>query len=677
MIAALVRGVCPPDGLTDELIEATVDEADAFVGALNLTSRRALLTLAGVLEHGTRVRRGLPFSAIDPVVARDVLARSRRGPLGRGLQLLRDVVVMAYYEQPQVRIRVGYNPDPYIAAKRAERLQSWSSDIASHRRLLVTPAPLPPTASSQSRSRGSGSTTAAGRPGSSQPSPDRSRGDRVGAIRPGTQMPGRLECDVVVVGSGAGGGVMAAELAEAGLSVVVLEEGAHHPTESFTTSTTQALRTLYRDGGATTTLGRAPVGYAEGRCVGGGTVINGGMAFRASDGVLSRWAVACGDPALSSGGLDDYYARVERFLSVGLPDAGSVGRDQELLRLGAQRLGWRVIEDPRNHLHCGGCNVCTWGCPTGAKQSTLVSYLPRALAFGATVWTDCRVERVLHNGKQAVGVRGRVSGASRPARAFEVRASHVVVCAGAIQTPALLLRSGMRPPSGQLGRNLTLHPGAGVMAVFEEVVDGWKGAHQSLQVREFESHGVILAAVNLPPSLVARALPLDGAALGEALAAYNQIVTAGVLVEDTGAGRVRPIGSTGVAVTYAVTATDADRVTRAVLLVSEALMAAGAHTVHLPIRGHQPLRTGDDIRRAAARRVRASDLDLLTVHLMGTARMGSDPLWAVCDPFGAVYETRGLTVADASLFPGPVGVNPMLTVMALATRAAERIIETW
>ena len=296
VFAALVRAVCPPDGMTDELIGATVDEADAFVGDLSPTTRRALLTLAGVLEHGTRVRHGLPFSAMDPVDAREVLARWRRGPLGRGLQLLRDVVVVAHYEQPQVRTRVGYNPDPYIADKRAERLESWSGDIASHRRLLVTPATLSPIASLRSRSRESPSSTDVGRPGDRRPGgvgPDGDRaGDQAGAIRPGAQMPSRLECDVVVVGSGAGGGVMAAELAEAGLSVVVLEEGAHHATESFTTSTTRALRTLYRDGGATATLGRAPVGYAEGRCVGGGTVVNGGMAFRASESVLSRWTAA-------------------------------------------------------------------------------------------------------------------------------------------------------------------------------------------------------------------------------------------------------------------------------------------------------------------------------------------------------------------------------------------------
>lgn len=213
---------------------------------------------------------------------------------------------------------------------------------------------------------------------------------------------------------------------------------------------------------------------------------------------------------LSGGRLDDAYARVERFLSVGPPDPGSVGRDQELMRLGAERLGWRVIDDRRNHLHCGGCNVCTWGCPTGAKQSTLVSYLPRAMAFGATVWSGCRVDSVMMVGKQAMGVRGRVVGRDgpEPSRSFEVRAHRVVLCAGALQTPALLQRSGVRSPSRQIGRNLAVHPGAAVTALFDDPVDGWKGAHQSLQVREFEADGVVLAAVNLPPSLVARSLPL-------------------------------------------------------------------------------------------------------------------------------------------------------------------------
>ncbi len=651
--AALVRAVCPSDVVTDGLVDATVDEAAALVAVLAPATRRALRGVAMALEQSSRVRGGRPFSALGDEEAREMLALCSRGPLRVPIRLLRDLVVVAYYEQPTVREHLGYLPDAFVAEKAAERLERWSEDIAAHTQLLMAPAPLRP------------------------PVPVRQHLGP-GRVRPGLEMPeSAVECDVVIVGSGAGGGVVAAELAEAGLSVIVLEEGAHHRTESFTSSTTAALRRLYREGGATATLGRTPIGYAEGRCVGGGTVVNGGMAFRAPERILERWAAATGDRSLRGGGLDDVYARVERFLSVGPPDPGSAGRDQQLLADGARRLGWRVVEDQRNHLHCGGCNVCPWGCPTGAKQSTLVSYLPRAMTFGATVWSECRVDRLLMRGKQAVGVQGHLVTGDGPARRFQVRARRVVLCAGALQTPALLQRSGVRSPSAQIGRNLAVHPGAGVTAVFDEPVTGWKGAHQSLQVREFEDEGAVLAAVNLPPSLVARSLPFNGDELADHMAAYNHMVTAGVLVDDTTTGRVRSLGAEGVIATYPVHDRDADRVVRSILLLSEALLAAGAHTVPLPFAGRAPLHNGDDLRRARAIPVAAGAIALSTVHLMGTTRMGADPQWAVCDPYGAVHDTKGLSVADASLFPGPVGVNPMLTIMALATRTAGRIIDTW
>ena len=162
------------------------------------------------------------------------------------------------------------------------------------------------------------------------------------------------------------------------------------------------------------------------------------------------------------------------------------------------------------------------------------------------------------------------------------------------------------------------------------------------------------------------------------MSAYDHMVTAGVLVEDTGTGRVRAVGAEGVVPTYHLNDHDTDRVVRALLHLSEALLEAGAHTVHLPFARPRSRSTTATISgEPGAIPVGAADIALSTVHLMGTTRIGNDPLWAVCDPYGAVHDTAGLTVADASLFPAPVGVNPMLTIMALATRAAGRIIDTW
>lgn len=484
---------------------------------------------------------------------------------------------------------------------------------------------------------------------------------------------GRLECDVAVVGSGAGGAVAAAELAEAGLSVIVLEEGPHRPTDTFSGDDLAMIRSLYRDGGATATLGRPPIGYSEGRCVGGSTVINGAMSWRTPARILDRWREDHAMPDLTARDVEPWFERVETFLSVSHQDPGSIGRDQELFRHGAERLGWRVVDNLRAQVHCAGCNRCVFGCPTGAKQSTLVSYLPRAMAFGADVYADCRVDRVNFRGKRVIGVSGTVLGRNGPRRSFRVRARAVVVSCGAMHTPALLARSGFRSPSGRLGRGLTLHPGAQVTAVFDEVVEGWKGVHQAYQVREFEGDGVILAAVNLPPALVARSLPLDGDALGAVMEDYRRMVTAGALVEDTTEGVVRSLRGQPVPV-YNVADRDVARVTDAIRRVARLLFEAGARAVYLP----WPTPNGALRNEAELDRLTmpgASDLQLFTVHLMGTAAMGGDPVRHVCDPLGRVWDAASLYVADASLFPSSLGVNPMETVMMLSSRCAAGVIE--
>lgn len=646
LVRALVLACCPAARAEPATVAAAGDLAARLIGGLSGPARAGLGVAAMVLDGATvRPRFGWRrFSRLDPdsALAAVQWLRATRPRTWRLVGLLRDVAVVSWYEQPDVRRAVGYDPDGFIVERARRRDEQWHAAIEDHRRLLVGPgdAPAPPRQAHREEWRD-------------------------------------LECDVVVVGSGAGGAVAAAELAEVGLDVVVLEEGGYHPTESFTSSTAEMLIRLYRECGAATTVGRSPVTYAEGRCVGGSTTVNGAMAFRAPDRVVDGWARALGQRDLGAE-LDRHYERVERLLSVSHQDPGSVGHDQELLRRGASALGWRVIDNTRAQVHCAGCNVCTWGCPTGAKQSTLVSYLPRAASFGAVVWSDCRVERIVFEGDRAVGVEGHTTvpdGAvdPRPPRPVRVRARHVVVAGGAVQTPALLQRSGLRSPA--LGRHLSLHPGLAVAALFDEPVVGWQGAHQAYQVREFEDDGIVMAAVNLPPSLVARAAHLDGPDLAAMMAAYDHVVTAGVLVEDTSRGRVRSLGRDGTLVTYQLGQRDVDTIVRATVLLTRALLAAGATTVHVPLGGSHAVRGHADLDRLAGGRWRPGDLLTNTVHLMGTARLGADPATSVCDPWGAVRGRAGVSVADASLFPTPIGVNPMLTVQALATRVATHLGE--
>jgi choline dehydrogenase-like flavoprotein len=487
----------------------------------------------------------------------------------------------------------------------------------------------------------------------------------------------RVDCDVVVVGSGAGGATMAAELAAAGVRVVLIEEGGYHRTESFGPQSMRALRTLYRDGGGGMAIGKPSVLFAEGRCVGGSTVVNGGMSWRTPPRVLARWAAAEGIDGIGEAEMAPFFDEVEAWLSVTEQDPETIGRDSELLHAGARALGWRIVANRRNQLHCAGTNNCNSGCPTGAKRSMLVTAVPRALAHGARLFADCRVERVTCDGRGRVaGVTGRFrSPDGRRGPALAVRANVVVVAGGAVQTPALLSRSGFRSASGQLGRNLAMHPNANVIAFFDEEVTGWHGVHQAYQVREFEADGIILTANNLAPPMLAALMPGHGRELGELMAAYNRVVTAGPLVEDTCAGRIRALPGLGPQVFYQICDRDAARVVRGVALTAEAMFAAGARRVLLPVAGAPPLNSLAEVRRLLAAPVPKRALRLFSVHLMGTARMSEDTRRGVVDSYGEFHGVRGLFVCDASLFPGPTGLNPMQTIIALAVRNARHLLD--
>jgi len=484
-----------------------------------------------------------------------------------------------------------------------------------------------------------------------------------------------LDCDVVVVGSGAGGAPVAAELAEAGFDVVVVEEGSYYQTRDFTADTSAMVRQLYRDGGATMAIGSPPILFQEGRAVGGSTVINGGMSWRTPEDILARWRKEAGlDISMQS--LEPYFERVEKRMHVAPMDHDAIGRDNWLLKKGADIKGWETIGNLRNQAHCVGSNRCAFGCPTGAKQSALVSYIPRALHYGARVYANVRVDHITMHGKRATGIVGHVSlpnGGRGPSVA--VRAKLVVAACGAIHTPALLERSGLRSRSGQLGGNLSLHPNVKCVAIFDEDVTGWKGAHQAFQVREFADEGIgTFAAINLPPSIIAMSLPHRGAQLGRLMDQYNHMVLAGLLVEDSTTGRVRTINGRPQAF-YQLTQRDTQVMQRGLSLLSELLFAAGAKRILLPFHHAAELTNADEARRFLDQPIPPSAWEVVTVHMMGTARMGADRTQSVTDAFGMMHDVDRLLVADASVFPTPIRVNPMETIMALATRAAGHVID--
>jgi choline dehydrogenase-like flavoprotein len=480
-----------------------------------------------------------------------------------------------------------------------------------------------------------------------------------------------LVADAVVVGSGAGGAVAAGRLRDAGLDVLIVEEGGLHRTESFTTNPATMIHRLYRDAGTSMILGRPGIIFAEGRCVGGSTVINGGMTWRTPSRVLERWERELHLDGTGPQGMDPYFVQAERILHAEPNHEDTYGRNTHLFLEGAAKLGWPVARAPRNMRRCVGLNNCALGCPTGAKQSMLVTEIPRTLAAGTALLTDARVDRVLFKGTRAIGIRGRLLDTDGRKRGrFTVHAGLVVLAAGARHTPGILKRSWLlaRP----IGRGLHTHPNAKVVGLFEERIDPWRGTHQAFHIHHFLEQGILIGYAAVPPGLLAAALPGIGAENAEHMARYNHMLTAACLVEDEGEGRVVLGPDRQPVMLFNLNDTDVATTQRGVKLTAELMFAAGARRVLLPFDDLTALDSPDELAKIDARPRRAAGIELMTVHIMGTARMGNDPRTSATDASGAVHGTEGLVVADASLIPTSVGVNPQETIVALALRNADR-----
>ena len=484
-----------------------------------------------------------------------------------------------------------------------------------------------------------------------------------------------LVADALVVGSGAGGAVAACLLAEAGLDVLMIEEGGLHKTESFSTSVLEMMRALYRDVGASMILGKPGIVFVEGRCAGGSTVINGGMCWRTPERILERWQRDERLPDIDPRAMEPVFAEVEREMNPETQRPDTLGVHNRLFAEGARALGWHPRENLRNMRRCAGLNNCAFGCPTGAKQSMLVTYLPRALHAGARLVTDARVDRVLFDRGRATGVRGRFLGTNaRPTYRFSAHAPTVILAAGARHTPGILKRSWLR--ARPIGRNLTVHPNAKVVGIFDEVVNPWWGAHQAHQIHDFLDDGILIGYAVPPPGILAGAMPGIGERSAEIMALYNHMFPVGCLIEDTSTGRVVLGPDREPQMLYSLSRRDTATTHEGVAKICELLFAAGAKRCVLPFADLGEIRSPDDISRIRARRPDPRGLELMTVHIMGSARMAVDPQRGATDAFGRVFDVPGLCVADASLFPSPVGVNPQETIMALVTRNVRRWLET-
>jgi choline dehydrogenase-like flavoprotein len=482
------------------------------------------------------------------------------------------------------------------------------------------------------------------------------------------------ECDVVVIGSGAGGAVAAATLAEAGLDVIVLEAGQSYNRDNYPEDQLDAIASLYRDGGLTIAEGRPPIPVPVAKAVGGTTVINSGTCFRAPESVLEHWRERYG--VAWADRLDPDFAEAEEFLRVTRLDPERMGRNGQLAMEGAAAVGASGGPISRNAGNCDQCSSCPYGCRIDAKRGMHVSYMPRAVAAGARLRTGVEARRILVEDGRAAGVRcvaaapGERNGDRRP---YTVRARRAtIVAGGALGTPELLLRSGLG--GGQVGRNLHIHPACWVGARYAEEVRGWEGVMQSYYVDEWESERLLLEATFTPLPFGGAWLQGSGRRHQEAMLDFGHVGSIGVQLTDESTGRVGIARDGSIRASYGLSDEDARRVVFGIARAAEIHFAAGATEVY-PNIGRAPVLKPGGVAEFEATRFKPSELRLEAFHPQGTARIAADPAEGVCSADGSVHGVAGLHVADASLFPSAVGVNPMMTIIAFAKRIAAEVAE--
>jgi long-chain-alcohol oxidase len=479
-----------------------------------------------------------------------------------------------------------------------------------------------------------------------------------------------LDCDVVVVGSGAGGGTAAAVLAGAGLDVVVIEAGGYWTERDFDGAELSGFDRLYLNGGGMASADGG-VGLLAGSCLGGGTVVNYTFSFRTPDDVRGEWA-AMGVPAVAGKEFDESLDAVWDRIGVNAEHSVPSPRD-ELVRRGLDRLGWDSRVMQRNVRGCRAevCRLCHYGCQLGAKQSTLKTWLQDAHDDGARILVETRAERVLIEGGAARGVEARTAAGHR----VTVRARAVVSAAGALHTPALLSRSGVR--SKALGKHLRLHPVLVVWGQFDDEARPWEGmlaATYSDQDADMDGgYGVKYEHVATPPSILLSFSPWRGARHhADLMQALPYTGGLGILLRDHGVGEVRTGRDGEPIVSYRLAPQDVEHMRRGLRGAAGVVEAMGARRIyssHSRWVAYEPGRDGDAdrfVRDADACGWGPGQAQMISFHIMGSARMGGSPDDSVCDPSGQVWSTPGLYVCDGSAFPTASGVNPMVTIEALA-----------
>jgi choline dehydrogenase-like flavoprotein len=471
-----------------------------------------------------------------------------------------------------------------------------------------------------------------------------------------------VDTDVLVIGSGPGGATTAALLAEAGLDVLLVEEGDHHAVDSTPDHSIEQMDQKWRNGGLTKALGDPGVSYIEGRCVGGASESNAGLYHPPFPDGLEAWAETHQLPDFGADALAPFLAQVESELGVSRRPNG-FGPASQALADGGEAMGWRWCEIQRFWRYAKSADG-TW---SGRRRSMTETLIPRALKAGCQLMSQTRVERILFRANVATTAVCTENRAGSPSE-LHIRFSQVWVCAGAVQTPLLLRRSGVR---GRVGDTLTMNPMIRLVARFDREVNVPALGVPVVQIEQFKPAMTLGCSYSAVPHL---AMWLDGSAAERThqLRSWKQMAVFYVKVSGEGRGKVRNLPGFGDAlVRQPVTDGDLLHLGDGLTRLSQALFAAGATTVFNPLAGGAALTEMSHANRFRGA-VTRKNTTLSAIHLHSTCPMGGDPSRSVVDPWGCLHGRSNVRINDSSLLPSSPGVNPQGTIMAIARRNIAR-----
>ncbi len=611
---ALVEAMFPSGQLVQGADEATLRHVEAVIGASGLAPALLFQLAVRALDLSARARTGRSFADLDRARQQALLeAWASGGPIGPVASLVGMIVNLAHLDRPPIR------------------------------------------AALESRAR--------------EPRPVADEAAPRGIID-ATELPeDEMECDVVVVGTGAGGAVAGTELAQRGHAVVFIEAGPYRGRAAFGGAALEAYGSLYAK--AAIAIGDPPIPIMSGSLVGGSTAINTGTCFRPPDWAHARWVAQAGDPALSLDALAADYDAVERTLDVVPCTRGLAGPIADVLGRGCEALGLPHGPTRRNARGCDAQGFCDFGCARGARRSVDLAYLPAALARGAVVLTGASAEHVIMEGGRAVGVRAR----TRTGRSISVRGRAVLLAAGALRTPGVLGRSALARPLPALGRHLRLQPSAGIVGVMKERIDGFSRVAQGWASDGLLAAGILIVAAQHDASLAATVLGLTGERLQSALDEAPHAASLGVLAADLDSeGTIAAVWSGHPVVRYRLSREDRRRLEQGLASAARVLHTAGASRLVPLVDGAQVFDGARGYRALVGGGLAGRRMRLVSFHPMGTARMARRARDGVVDAEHRVFGARGLYVVDASAIPGPLGVNPQLAIMAMARRAS-RVVD--